>query len=286
MENTQITPGIYHDVSFETYLSWDCFHKSMVASALRSTLHLEHFINSEFEPSKVMDFGSLVDCLLLEPKIFDNKFREKPETYINNKDEEKPFNANSNWCKAWIQEAKDDGVTSYKKEDYSKALDIIESVNSHKTASQWINAPEQQVAVVWLDEETGIMCKARLDLLKSDMIVDVKTTANASSDPFARIMNSLLYHVQASMYQTGLSCNNGGEVLPFNLIVAETEAPFCVATYNVGEDSLHAGNILFRKAIRKYKDYLEIGPTGYSDFPDEIDVPRWALNVVEELTDV
>lgn len=283
---TNIKPGIYPDATFEEYIEWNAFHKSMVSPALRSTAHLHHYIESEKKSSKAMDFGSLVDCLILEPKIFENDFVMIPETYINSKDKEMPWTLKSNSCRDWMEETKNSGQTPYTREDYEKALLIAACCFDHKTANEWWKNSQKQVAIVWEDPDTGILCKGRIDILKENGIYDLKTTSNASPFEFRRVFNNLLYHVQASMYSEGLATINGGELLPFGLIVAEADAPFCVATYIVGPESLVTGDNLFKRAIRKYKDYLELGPTGYSNFAEEINIPNWALLLEEETASV
>jgi len=283
---TNIKPGIYPDTTFEEYIEWNAFHKSMVGPALRSTAHLHHYIESEKKATKLMDFGSLVDCLILEPKIFEKDFRMIPETYINSKDKEMPWTLKSNFCRDWMEDVRSAGETPYKSEDRDKALLIMRSCNNHKTASEWLDGAQKQVAIVWEDPETEILCKGRIDMLAEKGIYDLKTTSNASPFEFRRVFNNLLYHVQASMYSEGLATLNEGNLLPFGLIVAEADAPFCVATYIVGPESLVTGDNLFKRAIRKYKDYLELGPTGYSNFAEEINIPNWALLLEGETADV
>jgi len=246
-----IKPGIYPDATFEEYIEWNCFHKSMVSPALRSTAHLHHYIESEKKSSKLMDFGSLVDCLILEPDIFEKDFKIIPETYINTKDKEMPWTLKSNFCRDWMEDVRIHGETPYTSEDHDKALLIKKSCQNHKTAGEWLKDSQNQVAIVWEDPETGILCKGRIDMLKENGIYDLKTTSNASPFEFRRVFNNLLYHVQASMYSEGLAAVNGGELLPFGLIVAEADAPFCVATYIVGPESLLTGDNLFKRAILK-----------------------------------
>lgn len=282
-----IKPGVYEKVSFEDYLSWPCFHKSMVASALRSTKHLEHYIESEKKASKVMDFGSLVDCMLLEPDIFSTHFTERPETYPDSKTGvQRKWNNNAGFCKEWNENARVQNLTIYSKDDYDKALKMVKNCSEHRTASEWLKDAKTQVAIVWEDPDTGILCKARIDILKKDRMVDLKTTSNASCYEFNRTINSMLYHVQAAIYTEGWSVLHDGELLKWNFIVIESDAPHCVATYELNSESILIGNHLFKKAIRKYKDYLASGPTGYSDFVEEIEIPQWAMNLVEENIDV
>lgn len=278
-------PGIHENISFEEYISWPCFHKSMVGSALRSTAHLEHYIQSERKKTHAMDLGSLADCLILEPHIFDKDFVCFPEWGEDAKGNEVPWNNRLKYCQNWKKEIQSQGLIAYSDDDFNNARNIYEGVASHPTAAKWLFESKKQVAIVWEDEETGILCKARLDALRSDRIVDLKTTVNASASEFARIAAKFLYHVQDFMYGQGYYIATG-ERLPFGFIVAESEAPNCVATYELGVESRLTGENLFRKAIRNYKDYLELGPTGYSNFEQEINIPAWAWMIDEEQTHV
>lgn len=282
---SEIKPGIYEGVPFSEYLSWPCFHKSMVAPTLRSTEHLQQHIEEEKSRSKVMDFGSLVDAMLLEPDTFATDFVLTPETYINSKKQEAAWTLKSSTCRKWVEDVHAEGKTPYNKEDLDKADTIIQNIRGHKTAGDWLSGGRSQVAIVWEDPETGILCKARMDYLKQDRIVDLKTTFDASKRTFARTLNNQLYHVQAAMYSGGWTVLNKGEVLPFGFVAAESEAPHCVATYETGEDTLLTGTNLFRAAIRRYKDFKEMGATGYSQFPEIIDVPVYAMVLEEDFID-
>jgi len=275
-------PGIYENVSFEDYLAVPAFHKSMVAPALRSTQHLHHYIKTEQKSTKFMDFGSLLDCLLLEPGIFSTQFIEIPEDAEDSKGNHKPWSNQLKYCKAWNKEQRDLGLTPYSSADYDKASTIIKNIHEHETAGPWMQGGKDQVAIVWEDKETGLLCKGRIDKLHPDYVVDLKSTVNASPSEFRRTMNNFLYHVQGAMYSGGLSQLNGGDYLPFNLVVAESDAPHCVATYIIGDESIVKGEELFKRAIHKYKDYLEMGPTGYSKLPQEIEIPQWAFYVEED----
>lgn len=276
-----IKPGVYKNVSFEEYISWPCFHKSMVSYALRSTYHLDHYIKTKEKASKEMDFGSLVDCLILEPHMFKENFSMKPETYVNKAGHTKPWTLKATYCKEWEEQKSLEGKTLYKSADLEKAVDISEQCLGHLTASQWLKDFETQVAIVWEDSETGILCKGRIDILQKDRISDLKTTHNASPNEFRRTVNNFLYHVQDYMYTTGYEILTG-EKLPFGFLVVESDSPHCVATYELGVESRVTAEHLFRRAIHRYKDYLEMGPTGYSNFKEEIEIPAWAVNLVEE----
>lgn len=62
-----------------------------------------------------------------------------------------------------------------------------------------------EVSIFWIDEETGVRMKARLDYLKSDWIIDLKTFSNSFGRPIdvavVGAMSGGVYHVQAVTYE-------------------------------------------------------------------------------------
>jgi len=284
-EKIKMTPGIYKNIPFETYLTWDCFHKSMVPYILRSSAHLQAYIDSEKNPSKFMKLGSLFDCILTEPDMFPILFVEQPELYPNAKDGMKPWSNNANFCKDWNAEQAAQGKTIFNRPDYEKALRMVNSLGEHDTASKWLEGAEHQVSIVWQDEETGIMCKGRIDALKPDITLDVKTTVNASPTEFKKTVNNFMYHVQDVMYSAGLKALTGID-RPFGFVVVESVEPHCSAAYTLGAQSIEVGHSIFRRAINLYKTYLEKGAEGYSNEAQEIEIPQWAIYQEEEAAEL
>jgi hypothetical protein len=190
-------PGIYYDVPFAEYCSWNAFSKSMMDSALRSHAHLNAYINGTKE-TRSLTLGSLVDCKLLEPHTFDSQFVELPSTYIKettkgrapNKTivkEEKPWNATANACKEILAQIKASGRRAVSPDMLADANSCVVAVHDHAFAREIVTTGKKQVSLVWECEHTGILCKGRLDLLDCEnhggfgpCITDVKTTVNGA----------------------------------------------------------------------------------------------------------
>lgn len=62
-------------------------------------------------------------------------------------------------------------------------------------------------SIEWTDERTGLRLKAKPDLIPStaDYLVDLKTTASAAADDFARESFKYGYHIQAEFYRKAVS---------------------------------------------------------------------------------
>lgn len=272
-------PGIYFDIPFEEYVALDAFNQSGAKKLLRSPAHYQAYLLEEEEKkSDCLILGSIVDCLALEPQKFDSYFAIRPETYTNEKGETKPFNVNAKVCQAVMEQLSASGKQVIKTNMLDAATSIAAAITRHKTAAEIIGRSKKQVSLVWEDVDTGVLCKGRLDMLSETDISDLKSTVDASPEGFSRSIESFGYHIQGAFYSDGYAALTGNIQLPYNIIAAETESPFCVATYALEADTLLIGRAIYKKALKKYADCKTHNNwPGYSDFLEPIDVPAWAI---------
>ena len=93
-----------------------------------------------------MKWGSLVDCLTTAPEDFDSQFIVRPDTYTDTKDKVKPWNGNSNSCKAFIKDAEDKGlevITAYTLREARKAAHNL--LTRHKESAEMFAKSDKQV---------------------------------------------------------------------------------------------------------------------------------------------
>jgi len=277
----EFAPGIYEDMPFRDYLAVEAFSKSAIHSLLRSPAHYQHFIKHGKRTS-VMEFGSLVDIMVLEPEKLRQEIGILPSTYLS-KGVEKPFNRKSTTCRDIERRLGDKYDIVVTEADVAKAKAMAANVRAHLSASEMLSQGKKQVSIFWVDETTKMPCKARIDNLRPDGIDDLKATKNAAPGPFSRIMANLGYHAGAAVYIEAWAATHQDEKLPFNFIVVEYEEPHGVATYELGPESLPAGQYLFRKALDVYAECQSAQeyPT-YSEYIEPIEVPFWAQQVPEE----
>ncbi len=282
-------PGIYYDVPFEEYAAWDAFHQSMIGALLKSPLHMREQEDNPKEPTVPMIRGSALDCLLSRPGDYWKEFADAPATYTKQITKgrgdkkvtvgvECAWNLNSHTCQAVKADWEARGVTLLTYSESLKVRAMQKNVLAHPEAAKIIANSRKQVAVVWIDCTYRITCKGVLDFLEDGAITDLKCTVNASLAGFPRQMDTFGVHTQGAMYSDGVRELNGGLQLPVNIIAAENEAPYAVAVYNIGEDSLLAGRFIYKRAMQRYKDCLESGEwPGYSQFIEPIDIPAYSL---------
>jgi len=86
-------------------------------------------------------------------------------------------------------------------EDIERAARIV---LMHQAAAKAMTGGYSEVSIFWIDSESGVRLKARLDYLKVKAIVDLKTFSNSLGKPVRAAVASAVanggYHIQAVMY--------------------------------------------------------------------------------------
>lgn len=293
-------PGIYKNIPFDEYRAWPAVSKSMFKHILRSGLALKHYLDHGEEEKEVMVFGNLADCLLLEPDLFESRYIISPATYpavvkkATKKDptetiEDKPWTWTANYCKEWreIKLRDKPEVKIISPADVERAQVITERIKGHPDAGEWVRNSEKQVSVYWIDPETGLACKSRMDAWDGRRIIDLKVTNDPLPSAFQRTVNNFKYHAGGAFYHDGLLhamdiTPEEGPTVPFSFIAAEDCEPYDVVTYDLGPLSFEAGRIIYKHALNRYKEIMETEDfTGYSNVTEEIEIPGYAINKIQ-----
>jgi hypothetical protein len=155
---------------------------------------------------------------------------------------------------------------------------VQEAVSSHSLAAKILRMGQAETSIFWHDPETGIRCKCRPDLLVSPwLILDVKTTEDASEEAFMRSCANYRYDLSAAMYREGAR-HATQKSLDFVFLAVEKKPPYAVALYKASDRFLEHGDMLFRRALstlkycRQAASYRGYQPDGVIS---EIDLPRW-----------
>ena len=284
MKQTNIKPGVYYNVPDSEYRAWPCYCKSMMSYTMKSGKHLKAYVDGSGEDSDAMIFGRLVDCFLLEPDRYGDLFVIRPDMYPDNKGNMKPWSNNANYCRSWNA---GQHKAIIKAETKATADRVSKAIGEHPQASEWLNACKSQVSIVWIDPETGITCKGRIDgLIENERLLDLKITNDPHPAAFSRTSYSFGYHIQGAFYHDGYILASGGTLgespqYPFSFIACEDSEPFDCVCYNLGVESFDVGRVMYREALSRYKEIKESGEYyGYSNVAEELEIPLWAINRV------
>lgn len=130
------------------------------------------------------------------------------------------------------------------------------------------------------DEATGLELKARPDFMLNDgsLIIDLKTTLDASPKGFQRSIVSYRYHVQAAHYLDVVEKATGRRPEAFIFVAVEKARPFCVGVYCADDAMVEVGRQHAREDLDNIAKWMADGKfPGYSDRAEMISLPKWML---------
>ena len=240
-------------------VNWSCL-KAMQ----RSPAHYQYRLTHPLEDTPAMRFGRAVHCAVLEPDRFPLDFTTFAGRRAGN---------------AWAEFAAVNGdKTILTVEDYERALDVRDAVRAHRVARRLLRWGKPEVSLQWVDPETRVRCKGRLDwLAPGGVLVDLKTTRDIEARTFGRLAERMSYHCQAAFYRSGLIASGAAPAAVY-MIAVEVDEPHDVAAYAVDEDVLEVGLMEVRALLHRVKECRRKRrwPGGYPEV-ESLDFPQWAL---------
>lgn len=242
------------------------------------------------EPSTpALVFGAAVHKLLLEPDTFNAEFAVAPECDRRTKDGRDAYNA-------FLTAS--DGKNIISLADYEKAAEMAQKALEAPFVKKLLDG-EHEKPFYWVDDLTGEACKIRVDCISTiggkPVIVDYKTTADASTDGFTRSAVNYGYTFQSGMYLEGvcqnlyhksiLSLLGTGEAPIFVFIVQEKNTPYSVNICQADDLFVKYGYDIFRELLGLYKDCKEsnnfFGYLGKYDVINNLSLPAWLAKEME-----
>jgi exodeoxyribonuclease VIII len=214
-------------------INWSSL-KHLAISPLLYRWRLEHP-----EPRKpAFIFGGAVHCAILEPEKFDERYAVFDG-----------IRRGKAW-EDWL--AIHPGVESLKPDELDAIRSIAAAVLGHRVAAGLLRGGRREEAVTWTDEETGLACKGRLDYLRPDFVIDLKTTRDPAPSRFERASASYGYAGQVAFYHDGAARQRliPGDVPPY-LIAPQTSEPYDVAVFQLAPETLEAGRRQYRTLLRR-----------------------------------
>lgn len=162
-----------------------------------------------------------------------------------------------------------------------------DAVHADPIASALLGSGVAERSMYWIDSDrsggrdaTGKLCRGRIDFWSDahELLVDLKSTADASFSAFAKSVIDRRYHVQDAYYSWGWWRATGKPATGFVFIAVEKEPPWQVACYVLGDGDRDLGRMLFERDLEVYRRCHDADEwPGYA--PGEIrtlELPGWA----------
>lgn len=243
MENLNFTQGMYN-ISNEEYHCASAVSRSDLVMMMKSPYHYNMSKKIQQIETSAMKFGTAFHTFCLEPDIFLDKYEIEKKFDKRTKLGKEEYNnfVSNNVGKFFISQ-----------EDLELIQNMYNSIKLNSDAFGLIKKAQYEQSMFWQDDKTKIMCKSRPDIIRDNIICDLKTTASAEPYKFKRSIFEYGLDIQAAMMLEGWAHCNPYAINDFAFIAVEKEYPFSCAVYFVGDDILEIGYNKFEKLIEKYK---------------------------------
>jgi len=231
------------------------------------------------EPTPQMRLGTALHTHVLELSRWDAEIAVAPQCDRRTKAGKDAFAS---------FEASSAGKTVITADDAEVVMQMGRSIMRHPGAAMLLGmAGKAETTHMWTDATYGLECKCRPDWLTDDgsIVVDLKTTRDASPRGFRHSITSFRYHVQAGWYLHGVEQSTGKRPDQFIFICVETTPPYAVAVYAADAEMIERGyqqamDDLGKLAVCKAADNWP----SYSDQIEPISLPAWMTGVQSQDT--
>jgi len=255
-------------VNFAEYRALPGVNWSSLKLVEQSAKHYRHAVdNPNHVETDAMRLGTAVHTALLEPEAWADSIAVYGGTRRG---------------KVW-QEFQDanPGKAILKADAMAKVLAMQAAVHADPVARRYLNgAGSNERTIQWTDEATGIVCKGRADRVADNVcgdrvLVDVKTTRDASPRAFGQSAGRLGYHAQLAFYADGLAAR-GEPVDKVVILAVESAPPFDCGILILDDATLELGQYTYRALLERVRDCREAGdwPGRYVQ-ESSLQLPAW-----------
>ena len=226
----------------------------------------ERYLNHKSKKStKALVFGSAFHTFILEHDKFADDFAVIPEfTGVGSRTKKNEF----------LENNIDKNVIS--SEEFMHIVGMYNSILEHPIASKLLyESGFVEKVFNWTDKSTGVKCKCKPDkyCFNSKLIIDLKSTDNASINDFQYSAKKYRYYVQDSFYTDGLLSNNI-EVDGFIFIAVEKSPPYLVNLFSYGPNEKEIGRMEYIEDLNVFANCKDKNDFhGYSQEIKELTIP-------------
>lgn len=286
-------PRRHNDQPFDQYVKENAVNASALRAGRRSMQHMHAVMHGEHKaPTPAMLLGTALHTAVLEPLRFTRCACVPPAVDRRTK-------AGKEAYQQWLDTTGPDAII-LDLEDYNAVLAAHASIIA-AGGLDMAGEGNSEVSVYWEEQirATHLACKARLDWLgysrhsdrKAGLIIDIKTTRDASPHAFARSAASYGYIHQAAWYMRAAKRlhqdGQGPSVTDYLIIAVEMDAPHAVGLYKIAEADLAAADdenmAMLARWARAIEDDDFPGPTNGE--VQTLCVPQWLFGDRAERAD-
>lgn len=208
------------------------------------------------EPTASMDFGSAVHKLILEAGDFDKEFAVMPKFDLRktaDKEAKEAFDT-QNIGKIYLTQ-----------DIYENALQCAEIAK--QIAGRFFKDGVAESSHFGEIDGVSVKCRPDYYIEELGIVVDVKTTQDASPDGFIRSVANFSYHIQDAFY-TDVLRSQGKKVNKFLFVAIESKPPFMIGMYELDDVAKDFGRAEYKRAFDILKRIDDFKAPVYQDTQD------------------
>lgn len=263
------------------YFAHPAISNSKLGWFKRSPAHYKFFQDNKTKDSQAFLIGSASHCILFEPDKFksifyvlDEKQKPFPEQDYRNK-------ANSIWKQDILEAYKHKQIITL--DEYDKIMFMMDKLKQHDFVQELLKDCKFEQEVFWIDPETGLECKKKVDAECTNHRVDYKTTDNAEPIGWQKKAWSYDYYRQAGFYDLDVPKE-------FYFIVQEKEPPYEISVHRATRELIDYGKneaigLLKKIKVCKEKNFwagyeannYKPEAVGSEIYFYDFDIPMWKL---------
>lgn len=254
----------------QEYRAHQGINKSTLWEIKRSPAHYKYLLEHPIEDTQALRFGRALHAAILTPSAFKREYAAAPDCDRRTKEGKETY--------ALWHSALTPGTTILSAEEMETIQGMVKSYRSNKEARALLRNTRREVPKFWTDPETGLLCKCRLDVIKPDAVVDIKTTLDASTGAFIRDTMKYGYHVQAAHYLKGVEARTGRRSEWYFLVI-EKKPPYCVHILRASAELIELGAYERARLMEKLRHCIDTD-TWPAYESEELTLPAWAYTEV------
>lgn len=215
--------------------------------------------------------GDAFHTATLEPARFESEFAVKPAQ----------LGGKGPRCNAYKEifaemQAEEPHIKWLEESEYEYVCDMASSALDHPILKQYLAEADAVIEGTGYFECEGAKCKVRPDLYLpgAGVVIDLKSTMDASSRGFAKSVRQFGYAFQVAWYLEGLRLA-GEKPTEFIFLAVEKKAPYLTAAYSINASEIESQTNAMYKACKIWAECTQSNYfPGYADNVVPLDVDR------------
>ena len=219
-------------------------NKSTLWAMNKSPMHYKFACENPTPDTPALKMGRAIHAAVLQPKAFRNEWVCAPEIDRRTKEGKAAY-------EEFMTQAEGKEIISAA--DYAEVQAIAAAIHADPSAVDLLKGCTTEKPLFWRDEKSGLFCKCKVDAMKPGIMIDLKTSADASTKAFTRDFFKYGYDVQAAHYLDAMQTITG-EFPDWYFIVIEKAAPYAINILKADTGVIDYGSVRRDELMKKLKE--------------------------------